>query len=70
TFTAALHLEQNGVIIPGSRSSVSLSAAADEQTLSGRSVITVNGTPVTITLVAEDANGSYSNTVLTIQKLD
>ena len=70
TFTVALQLELNGDPIPGSRSSVSIGAAADEQTLSGRAVITVNGTPVTITLVAEDTNGSYSNTVLTIQKLD
>lgn len=70
TFTVALRLEINGDPIPASRSSVSIGAAADEQTLSGRAVITVNGTPVTITLVAEDTNGTYSDTVITIQKLD
>ena len=66
----ALRLEINGDPIPASRSSVSIGAAADEQTLSGRAVISVNGTPVTVTLVAEDTNGTYSDTVLTIQKLD
>ena len=70
TFTVALHLEINGDIIPASRSSVSIGAAADEQTLSGRAVITINTVPATITLVAEDTNGTYSDTVMTIQKLD
>ena len=70
TFTVALHLELNGDIILASRSSVSISAAADEQTLSGRAVITLSNAPATITLVAEDSNGTYSDTVLTIQKLD
>jgi hypothetical protein len=70
TFTVALHLEINGDIIPASRSSVSIGAAADEQTLSGRAVITLTNAPVTITLVAEDTNGTYSDTVITIQKLN
>lgn len=70
SFTAALHLEQNGTTIPASRSAVSLSAAADEQTLSGRAVITLTTNPTTITLVTETADTTYSNTVLTVQKLD
>lgn len=70
TFTVALRLEINGDPIPASRSSVSIGAAADEQTLSGRAVITLTNAPATITLVAEDTNGTYSNTVLTIQKLN
>ena len=70
TFTVALRLEINGDPIPASRSSVSIGAAADEQTLSGRAVITLTNAPATITLVAEDTNGTYSNTVITIQKLN
>ncbi len=70
TFTVVLHLEINGDLIPASRSSVSISAAADEQTLSGRAVISLSSVPATITLVAENANGTYRDTVLTIQKLD
>ncbi len=70
TLTVVLHLEINGELIPASRSSVSVSAAADEQTLSGRAVISLSGVPATITLVAENANGTYRDTVLTIQKLD
>ena len=36
----------------------------------GSSVITISTTPATITLAAEDTNGIYSDTVITIQKLN
>ncbi|MBR5590317.1 MAG: hypothetical protein IKW40_02185, partial [Anaerotignum sp.] len=68
--TTALHLEINGDLIPASRSAVTLANATDEQTIFGSSVITLTTIPATITLVAEDANGTYSSTVLTILKLD
>ena len=66
----ALHLEINGDLIPASRSAVTLLNATDEQTLYGSSVITISTTPATITLAAEDTNGIYSDTVITIQKLN
>ncbi|MBR5122179.1 MAG: hypothetical protein IKU91_01340, partial [Anaerotignum sp.] len=68
--TVSLHLNINGDLIPASRASVTISSATDEQTLSGLVVLTATTLPATITLVAEDTNGTYSNTVLTIQKLD
>ena len=68
--TTALHLEINGDLIPASRSAVTLLNATDEQTLYGNSVITISTTPATITLAAEDTNGTYSDTVITIQKLN
>ena len=66
--TTALHLEINGDLVPASRSAVTLLNATDEQTLYGSSVITISTTPATITLAAEDTNGIYSDTVITIQK--
>ena len=68
--TTALHLEINGDLIPASRSAVTLANATDELTIFGSSVITLTTIPATITLVAEDTNGTYSSTVLTILKLD
>lgn len=65
-----VHLANGGTEIPGTTSTATITAANDKVTLSGATVVNVTSAPANITLVADNANGTYSNTAITIRRLN
>ena len=63
-------LQNNGTAITGTDSTATITAANDTATLSGNTVVQVTAAPVTITLNADNTNGEFSNTAISIRKLD
>lgn len=63
------YLANGGTAIPGTTSTATIGADGNTATLSGSTVVNVTSAPADITLAAENANGSYSNSALTIRKL-
>ena len=68
--TVSAQLEEGGTVIPGTISSATLASAGNTATLSGNAVIQVTSAPVTLTLNANDTDAAYSNTAITVRKLD
>lgn len=65
-----MHLASGGTAIPGTESTVTIAAAGNIATLTGTTTVQVTAPPVTITLRADNTNGTFSNTSMTIRKLD
>ena len=66
-----LQLTSGGAPIPGTVTSAQIAAANNPQQLAASTLVTVSqGNPVTISLVPTAANGTYSNTSLTVERLD
>ncbi len=66
----SVHLANGGVAIPGTTAVSSITAANDTVALSGTTIVNVTSTPATITLVSDNQNGSFSNSSITIRRLD
>ena len=68
--TATLHWEQDGVKIQGSSSSETITTANQAATLASNAIVTVATAPSTITLVASNTSADYTESNITIIKLD
>lgn len=68
--TVGVHLSKGGEEIPGTAAITTISTANDTAALSGTTIINVTDSPATITLDAENTNGTFTNTSMTIRKLD
>lgn len=68
--TIGVHLANGGTEVPGTRTAVTIGAAGDTAALSGMTIVHVTAAPAAITLEANNADGSYSNTSITLRKLD
>ena len=66
----SVHLANGGVAIPGTTAVSSITAANDTVALSGTTIVNVTSTPATITLVSDNQHGSFSNSSITIRRLD
>jgi len=69
SFLAGVNLASNGITIPGT-TAVATVNTGDTEALSGTSIIHVTNAPLNISLVTSRPDGAYSNTSVTIQKLD
>ena len=67
---ASIQLNRGGSLIPGTLATATLAAAGNSTHLSGNALIQVNTVPITITLVSNNANSTYSNTSVIIRKLN
>ncbi len=65
-----VHLTANHAVIPGTTSLATVSGADDKVDLSGTAFITVTAAPVEIALMTETMYGRFTNTSITIHKLD
>ena len=68
--TVTLHLEQDGVKIQGTSASVTLTTANQAATLASNAIVTVATAPSTITLVASNTSGDFSESNMSIIKLN
>ena len=68
--TVTAQLENEGTVIPGTISSATLASAGNTANLAASAVVNVTSAPVTITLNANDTDAEYSNTAVTVTKLD
>ena len=68
--TIGVHLSNGGTEIPGTRTAATITADGDTAALSGMTIVYVTAAPATITLEANNGDGSYSNTSITLRKLD
>lgn len=68
--TVSVQLNSGAAAVPGTVSSATLQAAGNTATLAGNAIVQVTTAPVTLTLVANDASGTYTNTSVTVRKLD
>lgn len=68
--TVSVQLENGGVAVPGTIASTTLTTAGNTANLSGNAVIQVTAAPATLTLNATDTDGSFTNTAITVRKLD
>ncbi|MEY8338888.1 hypothetical protein AALB16_12850 [Lachnospiraceae bacterium 62-35] len=65
-----VHLTANHDVIPGTTSLATVSGADHKVDLSGTAFITVTAVPVEIGLLTETMYGQFTNTSITIRKLD
>lgn len=68
--SVGVHLTRNTAVIAGTESRSTITAAAHTASLSGTTTVQITAPPVNITLAANDTNGTFSNTSITIRKLD
>lgn len=68
--SVGVHLTRNAAVIAGTESKATITAAAHTASLSGTTTVQITAPPVNITLAANDTNGTFSNTSITIRKLD
>lgn len=64
-----VHLTNGGVAIPGTMSTSTIDKDKDTEALAGTTIVNVTSAPVTISLVAENKNGSYNHTAISITKI-
>lgn len=67
---ATLSLTNNGTRIPATTSSATITTSGNNATLSGNTILSIVTLPTTISLVSENTNANFSNTSISIIKLN
>ena len=68
--TTSVQLQEDGTEIPGTTSAANVANANDQAALSGTAIVDVTSAPVTITLNSIGTNQQFSNTGVSVRKLD
>lgn len=67
--TVSVQLNQNGTEVPGSRTTATIAAAGQVEQLIRTVLVNVAAAPVTLTLVSNNPNASFSNASISVLKL-
>ena len=65
-----LHLTNDGIAVPGTRSAAAIAGANDAAVLTGSALVRVDAAPLRITAVTENGSGQFTNSSIIIRKLD
>ena len=68
--TTSVQLREDGTEIPGTTASANVANANDLASLSASAIISVTSAPVTITLNMIGTNQAFTNTAVSVKKLD
>ena len=67
--SASLQFNLDGAVVPGTLKTSTITAASDTQVLAANAIVNVASTS-TLTLVANNADASFTNVGVTVRKLD